>query len=158
GAEHYAHPNIARHRCDASQGVTILQPHDAAVCFEAIEHLRDPRPMLRELRRLAGVLLCSVPNETGFPWRPGYRHHHRHYTAGELEALLRECGWTVTGWLHQDGPDSEVSDDDSPIHPRTLLAVCERADAEVIPIAGAAAADPVPVGLPEMQRVWPAID
>lgn len=100
-----------------------LPPFDAAVCFETIEHIQDPRPLLLALRESAPLLLASVPNEDVFPYA-NHAFHFRHYTKGQFAALLAECGWRVTEWHGQAGPESEVEPD---INGRTLIAVCERA-------------------------------
>lgn len=106
-----------------------LPESDAAVCFETIEHLADPRPLLKALRRAAPRLLASVPNETAFPFspQPGVTtaYHFRHYTLNQFKALLEECGWCVTGWAGQLGPDSEVGAADRSAS-RTLIATCQR--------------------------------
>lgn len=105
-----------------------LGEYDAAICFETIEHIEDPRPLLKALR--APMLLASVPNEDVMPYEfePGkvYAYHFRHYTKGEFEALLLECGWRATAWHGQEGPESEVEPD---VNGRTLIAVCERCEA-----------------------------
>jgi hypothetical protein len=102
---------------------------DAAVCFETIEHLKDPRPLLKALRESAPLLLVSVPNETAFPWSPApgvtTAYHFRHYTLNQFKALLEECGWCVTGWAGQLGPESEVGAADRSAS-RTLIATCQR--------------------------------
>ncbi|MDP3939169.1 MAG: methyltransferase domain-containing protein [Deltaproteobacteria bacterium] len=107
-----------------------LLPADAAVCFETIEHIEDPRPLLKALAKSAPLLLASVPNEDVVHWErsPGVktRFHFRHYTKGEFDALLRECGWIVSEWWGQDGTESDVERD---IAGRTLIAVCKRAEA-----------------------------
>lgn len=104
-----------------------LPAHGAAVCFETIEHLEDPRPLLKALRLSAPLLICSVPNEDVMPYEfaPGqtYAFHHRHYTKYEFNALLQECGWCVTEWHGQTGPESEVEPNNNG---RTLIAVCQR--------------------------------
>ena len=41
-----------------------LGEYDAAVSFETIEHIEDPRPLLKALRAAAPVLYCSVPLRT----------------------------------------------------------------------------------------------
>ena len=94
---------------------------DAAVCFEMIEHLEDPRPLLRGLTTKVKRLLVSVPNEEVFPYR-NYAYHHRHYTRQQFEDLLNECGWSVCSWYGQEGAESEVEEE---INGRTLIAVCE---------------------------------
>ena len=108
----------------APQGIPDV---DAAVCFETIEHIEDPRPLLKALRRAAPLLLASVPNEDVMPWRRPdgsvTAFHFRHYTRREFEALLAECGWCAVEWHGQHGPESEV---EANINGRTLIAVCQR--------------------------------
>jgi hypothetical protein len=100
---------------------------DVAVCFETIEHMEDPRPLLRALRDAAPVLLASVPNEDLMPYSPEpgviTAFHHRHYTKFEFKQLLEECGWCVTGWHGQQGAESDV---ETNCAGRTLIATCQR--------------------------------
>lgn len=124
---HYRHPGG---RTDFSVGDGNAPPgsfgeYEAAICFETIEHLADPRPLLKALRRSAPLLLASVPNEEVFPWQ-GYAFHYRHYTQAEFEELLAECGWQVAEWWGQMGPESEVERN---CNGRTLIAVAERGPA-----------------------------
>lgn len=66
---------------------------DWAVAFEIVEHLGDPRPMLRAAAVMADNILLSVPNETLNPFKPSrFPYHHRHYTMQEIDELCRECG------------------------------------------------------------------
>jgi len=96
-----------------------LDVFDASVCFETIEHLADPAPLLHSLR--AGrVLFASVPNEDVMPYSPAFAFHHRHYTRDDFALLLLGCGWRVLEWWGQDGPDSDVERD---VVGRTLIAV-----------------------------------
>jgi len=101
---------------------------DLAVSFETIEHIQDPRPLLRALRS-APRLIASVPNESVFPWQQEdgttVAFHHRHYTKTEFAELLMECGWSPVEWYGQHGTHSEVERD---VHGRTLIAVCERVE------------------------------
>ena len=120
--EHYGHIRIQFRQGDASS--VDLAEADAAVCFETIEHIADPRALLNRLR-VAPRLIASVPNERVFPWR-GHAFHVRHYTKEQFEALLLECGWRVTRWLGQLGPQSDVEEG---IEGRTLVADAERVDA-----------------------------
>ena len=105
----------------------FLPEVDAAVCFETIEHLDEPRTLLKSLRRAAPLLLASVPNEDVMPWRrpdgTTTEFHHRHYTRRQFEALLADCGWCATTWYGQEGPESEVVPN---MNGRTLIAVCQR--------------------------------
>ena len=95
---------------------------DAVVAFEVLEHLEDPRRLLKEARRVAGHLLASVPNEAVWAYHPRLAPaHKRHYTREEFEALLTECGWRVTGWYGQRGGESPVEPE---VNGRTLVVEC----------------------------------
>lgn len=159
GRAHYAHPNIAFGIADLSDPFAAelgdlsesFGPVDAAVCFEGIEHIADPRPMLRAAAEVAPVLLCSVPDEEGFPYRQPdgstVAFHHRHYTIHQFVDLLGECGWSIARLGRQEGPESAVEflNDGDAYHPaRTIVAHCLRtADiGEVGPDAGQVIAVP----------------
>ncbi|MBA1141746.1 class I SAM-dependent methyltransferase [Mesorhizobium neociceri] len=118
----------------------------AAVCFETIEHLADPLPMLKALHAVAPKLIASVPNEAVFPHRGRILHHHRHYTRAEFAELLESAGWRITGWFGQAGPESEVEPD---IEGRTIVVTAAREGKRksIAPKAAAATAEhagPVP--------------
>lgn len=118
---HYAGAG-ARFRAGDANTVKLPGAH-AAVCFETIEHLADPLPMLCNLRRAVKLLIASVPNEAVFPYR-NYTFHHRHYTRAQFEELLAQAGWQVTEWHGQAGPHSKVEPN---IEGRTLVAVAKPA-------------------------------
>lgn len=64
---------------------------DLVVCFEVIEHLADPFPVLDELVRMlgaGGVLLISSPNRDVYP--QDNPHHLHEFESSELESTLRE--------------------------------------------------------------------
>lgn len=96
---------------------------DAAVCFEMIEHVADPKPLLKALRLSAPALIASVPNEEVFPHGGSVLFHHQHYTRKQFADLLHECGWKITSWHGQEDHESEV---ESVVNGRTLVAVCSR--------------------------------
>ena len=104
-----------------------LGESDAAVCFETIEHLEDPRALLKALRAAAPLLVASVPNESVIPYQNGRgeraAYHFQHYLKHEFSDLLTECGWRITQWYGQEGEESEVEPD---CIGRTLIAVAER--------------------------------
>lgn len=125
GATHYARNAVTFMCADAENIRDFEGARDAAVCFETIEHLADPLPMLEALRDAAPLLIASVPNETVFPFK-NYRFHHRHYTRAEFEALLEAAGYKITGWYGQQGTESSVAPD---IEGRTLVVTAERAEA-----------------------------
>jgi hypothetical protein len=125
--EHYSHERVTFSQ-ESADRISIASDFDAAVCFETIEHIEDPRPMLRELARVSPRLIASVPNEFGFPWK-GHAFHFRHYTPKEFEALLAECGWRVLELHSQAGPTSEV--ERHVAHGRTAIAIAERCEPQV---------------------------
>jgi hypothetical protein len=132
GNEYYAHENVKRIRADGNIPPD-LGTASAAVCFETIEHIEDPRPLLRAMRHSCGLLIASVPNEDEMPYEfaPGMRYafHFRHYTQAQFESLLNECGWHVREWHGQEGPESEVTEGASG---RTIIAVAVQGE-ETIP-------------------------
>lgn len=106
-------------QCDLNVGFNAPD-HDTVVAFEVLEHLMDPREMLKALSLTTGMLFASVPNEDGFKFT-GQKFHQRHYTKAEFETLLNESGWHVTEWWGQTGIDSVV--ELNPPNSRTLIAV-----------------------------------
>ncbi len=70
---------------------------DLILATDVLEHLRDDRAALRELRRVAAPganLLCTVP---AYRWlwsgHDDEHHHFRRYTLRELRAALGAGGW-----------------------------------------------------------------
>ena len=126
-ATHYISGMQTDYRVGNGNAPGELGDYDAAVCLETIEHLQDPRPLLKALRVSAPLLIASAPNEDVMPYEfaPGqvYAFHHRHYTKHEFNALLQECGWFVTEWHGQEGDESEVEPN---VAGRTLIAVAQR--------------------------------
>ena len=126
GAKHYPHARVLYEKRDGERGAPLPEAN-AAVCFETIEHLEDPRPLLIALRKAAPILLASVPNEDVLPYSPSpgvvTSYHYRHYTRHQFKALLQQCGWCVTDLYGQAGPESEV---EPGINGRTLIAICRR--------------------------------
>jgi hypothetical protein len=110
---------------DLSQNVKF-ENFDVAVCFEAVEHLENPLPLLKALRTCK-KLYVSVRNEESFPWKKEYTFHHRHYTVQEFKDLLTESGWKVIRLYHQENENSNVIPIDG-VAGRTILAICERAE------------------------------
>lgn len=86
------------------------QRFDMVTLWDVLEHVRDPRPFLEEIRAVlapGGVLFISVPGGGALPMkRAFYRllgrpfsldpwEHVFHYTRDGLERLLREQGFVV---------------------------------------------------------------
>lgn len=124
--EHYAHERIVFGRRDAHDPEGLPEA-DCAVCFETVEHLEDPVPLLKALREASAHLFVSAPNEAVLPFQQPdgkiARFHYRHYTKDELAELLARCGWCVTDWAGQAGQESEVEPN---VIGRTLIAWCTR--------------------------------
>ena len=120
--ENYNHDHRIQYVEGELEHVQFPKDFDAVVCFEALEHTDKPDKALQNFRGMAPWLYVSVPNETVFPYR-GQKYHHRHYSAGQLEALLNRNGWEVREWWGQEGTDSPVRER---VNGRTLVAVCER--------------------------------
>ena len=94
---HYAGPGYI---CGDVMDAPWLGKFDYAVSFETIEHLPDPLTFLKLLKEDAFGLICSTPNQENYPFDPSKFEgddypHLKHYTPGELDALLEEAGWTV---------------------------------------------------------------
>ncbi len=71
----------------------------SVVCFETLEHLTEPRALLREVARVLtdrGTFVVSTPNrKVASPWwpltaRPANPHHTHEYRLAELEQELAE--------------------------------------------------------------------
>ena len=124
--KHWKHPRAIFAKGDMANPGT-LKKTDVSVAFECVEHIEDPRPMLKALRAASNILFASVPNQNVVPWHAGVKHHHRHYTKGQFGALLKSCGWDVAEWYGQEGQESEVELD---LSGRTLIARCIAGEAQ----------------------------
>ena len=97
----------------------LAGPFDTICCYDVLEHLADPEPVLRSLMGLAGPharLHISIPNARHFSLpidlvfrgtfgysEYGHRDatHLRWYTRRDLVALVRRAGWDVQ-WVVAD--------------------------------------------------------
>lgn len=123
--KHYAHERTNFRQANGNSP-PILPDAEVAISFETIEHIEDPRPLLKALR-CAPKLIASVPNESVIPWMREdgctTAFHFRHYTKLEFADLLAECGWKPVSWYGQLDDQSEVEQN---VQGRTLIAMCER--------------------------------
>ena len=88
---------------------------DAIICADVLEHLRNPRPLLKQLHgylKPGGSVLMSLPNASHltvvaslldgrFPYQKNGLLDHTHlkfYGRDDLDALLRECGLLWQHW------------------------------------------------------------
>jgi SAM-dependent methyltransferase len=102
----YHHCRVGFAAADAGALPVAAATLDVVVCFETIEHLREPGQFLDEVwcaLRRGGLLLLSTPNRQvtrlGIPryWRrrPSNPFHVREFTRPELCRLLRRHGFVV---------------------------------------------------------------
>ena len=88
-------------------------PFDCATLWHSLEHFRDPRATLEQVRdRLApgGSVLIAVPDAGGAQARlfgALWRHldvprHLFHFTRGSLSGLLARAGFDAHWWWHQE--------------------------------------------------------
>lgn len=145
-AKHYAHERCVWAIRKADEVGLRIGQFDAVVCFETIEHLEDPLPLLMRLHNMTGRLLASVPNELVFPHNGQIKYHFRHYTPAQFQDLLELAGWRVVEWHGQLGPESEVEPERMG---RTMIVVAERAEVPAAAETPAAPAISVATKVPE---------
>lgn len=75
---------------------------DAVVTFETIEHIRDYRKFLQEVKRVLkpnGILIISTPNDKEFA--EGNHFHYHEFTHRELKTLLKKY-FKHSDWYYQN--------------------------------------------------------
>lgn len=88
-------------------------PFDCATLWHSLEHFRDPRATLEQVRdrlRPGGSVLIAVPDAGGAQARlfgAHWRHldvprHLFHFTRGSLLGLLERAGFEAEWWWHQE--------------------------------------------------------
>jgi SAM-dependent methyltransferase len=154
---HFAHENIEYVAGDLAG--FALPEADAAVCFEVIEHVKDPGPLLAKVADVASILLASVPNEDTFPWKPEYGFHHRHYTLDQFRGLLRAAGFSPNWSAGQTDAQSPVDAEVNPRWARTIVIEAIRVEPGLSSEAGYSrlklTAPPLPTIDPATERPSP---
>lgn len=107
-----AHPGIRWLEADLEDGVDLGPLNDAVViCADVIEHLRDPRPLLRSLVEAAPArVVLSTPDRelVGSPrlGPPANPCHVREWTANELGTFLVDQGLAIVAIEHTPSDDN----------------------------------------------------
>lgn len=77
---------------------------DLAFATHVLEHVPEPRPLLREMMRVAGAVVVEVPLERNLSARrPAARAasaaagHLQRFDRDEIRALVTDAGWRVRG-------------------------------------------------------------
>jgi SAM-dependent methyltransferase len=96
----YRHPRVAHVRGDGA-GWARHERFAAIISLETVEHVDDPRGLLRDFARLlgeGGVLVTSVPVTPSVDANP---HHRTDFTERSLLALGRSVGLEPVAMLRQ---------------------------------------------------------
>ena len=95
----YPHPRVNYVRSRAESLPFESGAFGSVVCFETLEHVTEPRALLREVARVLadrGTFIVSTPNrKVSSPWwpltgRPANPYHAHEYRLAELELALAE--------------------------------------------------------------------
>ncbi len=123
-------PEIAWYAADAeSAPLTGAGVFDAVVASEIVEHLGDPARFLRNIRSLAAphavLLLTTQSGRVGTTER--FVGHVRHFSAGDMSALLATSGWNPEKVWNAGFPFHDLSKRIANLRPRqTMSAFGER--------------------------------
>lgn len=86
---HYAHPNVHYEVANA-EDFTVDRKFDVAICFELIEHVRNPRAVMKKIKQALGsdgILVMSTPRAL----EQKRTHFHEHeFGLQEYFDLIRE--------------------------------------------------------------------
>ena len=118
----------AKYACLDLNSQTPHEAFDAVVSFETLEHLVNPGIALKGFWKIAPMLICSVPNELLYPFRPetfkrDLYPHQRHYMPHQFSKILEDAGWGVEERHCQENKSAEVKPG---IDGMFLIYVCKR--------------------------------
>ena len=97
-------PSIDYRAYARAQGLTVYPnlddvtgKYDLVTCIHMLEHLREPRPFLEKLTRIARIVMIEVPNVMNCMGACGYVHPLA-FNETSLYNLLAATGW-APGWI-----------------------------------------------------------
>ncbi len=87
------------YKCANALELDLEEKFDKIVSFETIEHIIEDEKFLLKLNSFLkddGILICSVPNQTIFPYDPKkVPFHIKHYTVNDILDLLNKTGFCI---------------------------------------------------------------
>lgn len=96
------YPLVLFYQADLDHEAITLDGFDTLVCFETLEHLKDPESFLARLSPTVTTLLCSVPVVPNVdPYNP---FHYHEFTIDSFGGLLDTAGFTVLDTQLQSSP------------------------------------------------------
>ena len=105
---HYAHPNVHFEVANAEE-FDVDRKFDVAVCFELIEHVRDPRAVMRNIKKAlgeTGILIMSTPRAL----EQKRTHFHEHeFGLAEYVDMIREFFGVVDVYVENNHFSSLVT-------------------------------------------------
>jgi SAM-dependent methyltransferase len=92
-----------------------IAPHPlrpvAVVTIETIEHIERDKDWVKRAAKIGDYIVATVPNEEVTPFDPDkFRHHVKHYTPAEFEALFDLPGVTILERWTQKGTKWESTE------------------------------------------------
>jgi len=110
----YSRDNLEFLCRDVTRDLSDIGPAGVVVCFEVIEHVSDPRGLLRSALELAPRLLLSMPNPLvgGSHINP---FHRNDWPPSTLRQALHEAGAGRVKWYRQGVVSPTVRRGASPI-------------------------------------------
>lgn len=147
---HYAHPNVHFEVANA-EDFDVDRKFDVAVCFELIEHVPNPRAVMRNIKKALGekgILIMSTPRAL----EQKRTHFHEHeFGLAEYVDMIREFFDVVDVYVENNHFSSLVTKN-PPAEVQNILCLKDQFDPAVadVFIALASSSGPLPAMLPAL--------
>ena len=100
--------NLDLDKCNLEETLNLNKKIDAAVCFETLEHLKEPARLLMSISKIiknTGLLFVSVPNseyEKTNQYQKSLNPYHLHlFTESHAAKIIESCGFIIKRVLYQ---------------------------------------------------------